>query len=814
MLPYQFYTTMLYVRAIAALLAVCHGILAETAFYPRDDSHGPEQPDTAPGLPTIPKVPFLGNDSLPYSPPVYPSPNTSDRGWWKEAVTRARHDVAKLNVSELSTLVTGVGWGYGRCVGNIAPLPKIHFGGLCLQDSPTGLRHVDRATAFPDAITTAATFSKELMYQRGVAMGEEFRTKGVHVQLGPMINVMRAPAAGRNFEGFGADPYLNGEGAYYTTLGIQDRGVQATLKHYNANEQEHFRNTGSSNLDERTERELYLHPFMRGIQAGAVSVMCGYNLVNNSWACQNSELLNGRLKTELGFQGYVMTDWGAHHSGVASALAGLDMSMPGGVSCCEFNVTASFWGANLTQAVHNGTVPKSRLDDMATRILSAYYFLHQDKDYPSVNFNFFDGLDPGSNEAVDATQDHDQVARAIGAAGTVLLKNEHHALPLHKPRKLGMVGSDAGPLFQGPNFHSDRIGWPYGTLGQGWGSGSVDYSYLISPYEALQHRARKDRTAINWSFDDFDLKNAQAVTNYTDAALVFVSSLSGEGFGTVPKGSAGNMGDRNNMTLWNGGEELIRAVAENHNNTIVLVHSVGPVLMEDWIEHPNVTAVVWSNLPGSESGNSLVDVLYGHYNPSGRLPYSIAKKREDYGADVMYNDRAKRPQINFTEGLMIDYRYQDHKKIAPRYEFGFGLSYTNFSYSDLCIERVDGSSGTRNAHWGRKIAPHGLPDWIFEPMYKISFKVRNVGHRSGHEVPQLYLSFPSSSGEPPRVLRNFDRIWVPKEADRTVSFTLSHYDISVWNGTHQQWLQPHGKLKALIGASSRDIRLHATLYDP
>ncbi|WFD40816.1 beta-glucosidase [Malassezia japonica] len=808
---------MLYTRTVLGLLALFHaaGVLANTPILPRDDSHGPEQPDTAPNLPEIPQVPFLGNDSMPYSAPFYPSPNTSTRGWWKEAVERARSDVDKLNVTDLVALVTGVGYGNGRCVGNIAAVPKIGFEGLCLQDSPAGLRQVDRATAFPDGMTTAATFSKELFYERGVAMAQEFRTKGAHVQLGPMINVARSPTAGRNWEGFGADPYVNGEAAFYTTLGMQSQGVQATLKHYLANEQEHFRNTGSSNLDGRTERELYLHPFLRGIQAGAVSVMCGYNLVNNSWACQNSELLNARLKTELGFQGYVMTDWGAHRSGVASANAGLDMSMPGGTSCCEFNLTSSYWGPNLTDAVTNSTVAKTRLDDMATRVLAAYYFLHQDKEYPKVNFDFIDHLNPATNEAVDATQDHDTIARTVGAAGSVLLKNERNALPLHKPRKIAVIGADAAPMLLGPNYYTDRIGPPSSIVGQGWGSGTVDYSYLISPYEALQHRARKDRTAINWSLDDYDLKNAQTVANYTDAALVFVTSLSGEGYGTVPQAPDGNMGDRNNMTLWNGGEELVKAVAAMHNNTIVVVHSVGAVLIEDWIEHPNITAVVFAHLGGSESGNSITDVLYGEYNPAGRLPYSIAKKREDYGAEVLYNDKAPHPQVNYTEGLLIDYRHIDAKRITPRFEFGFGLSYTNFSYADLDVDRVDGKhGGTWNGRWHGKRAPDGLPDWLFEPMYNISYSVKNTGERDGHEVPQLYLAFPPSSGEPPRVLRDFERVWVPKGKTVSLSHTLSHYDVSVWNTTQQQWLQPEGRIEVLVGASSRDIRLNATLYDP
>ena len=784
----------------------------------RDDQMGPEQPDTAKGLPHVKPKPFLGNKSMPFSPPFYPSPKTQGHGNWSDAVHKARAYVRKFSTEDQSALVTGSGFGRGRCVADIAPIKKHNFPGLCLMDSPTGVRGADRCTVFPPGITTAATFSKDLFYRRGVAMGEEFRRKGSNAQLGPILNVIRTQAAGRNFESFGADPYPTGEGAFHTTQGVQDRGVQAVLKHYLANEQEHFRNKGSTNLDERTERELYLHPFLRGIQANAVSVMCGYNLINNSWACQNSKLLNDRLKTELKFQGYVMSDWGAQHSGVASALAGLDMAVPGDSMCCiPRSNTGFFWGKNLTEAVHNHTVPAARLEDMATRVLAAWFYLGQDKDFPRANFNFFDINDPATNEYVDATEGHDDIVREVAEAGTVLLKNKHHALPLNKPRKISLIGSDAGPLMHGPNYWSDRIGHPYGTVVEGWGSGTAESSYLISPYEAMQRRARKDQTSVNWSFDDFDQKNAKKVANYTDAAFVFVSSISGEGYGRVPNTTWGNNGDRNNLTLWNSGEELIKSVASVNNNTIVVVHSVGAVLMEDWINHPNVTAVLQAHLPGSQSGNSLASVVWGEYNPSGRLPYTIAKKREDYSAQVLYNSKTAYPQINFTEGLMVDYRWFDHAKIKPRFEFGYGLSYTNFSYSDLKTSWIGDSSHKRhhgsdwNYRWGNHTAPKGLPDWLFKPVYEIKFSLKNTGHRGGHEVPQVYLNFPHWTQEPPRVLRAFDRIWLDKGEQKTVKFELNHYDVSYWDGHHQQWLRPNGTIGVQVGASSRDIRLHKDL---
>ncbi|PWN47015.1 hypothetical protein IE53DRAFT_390862 [Violaceomyces palustris] len=765
------------------------------------------QAEDGPGYQTVQPVPFQGSDELPYSPPFYPTPKTQGRTEkWRTAIGKARQYLKQFNQTEKVILTTGAGWESGQCVGNISPIPRVGFPGLCLMDGPAGLRGADRITSFPDAITAGASFDKKLIYQRALALGKEFKKKGANIWLGPMLGgLARTAAGGRNWEGFSADPYLTGEGAYWSVRGAQDAGVQATLKHYIHNEQEHFRNTASSNVDSRTEREVYLHPFLRGVQAGAVSVMCSYNLVNNSWACQNSELLNNRLKTELGFSGYVMSDWGAQHAGVASANAGLDMTMPGDLECCYAGQNASYWGRNLTMAVNNGSVATTRLDDMATRILAGWYYLDQDQDFPKTNFDFFDPLNPETNAHIDATEDHDRIARRVAAAGTVVLKNKKNALPLRKPRKIAAIGSDAGPLYQGPNYWSDRGGWPYGTLAQGWGSGANDYSYLISPYEALQARARKDRTAFNWNFDDFNYAQSQKVATGVDAAIVFVSADAGENYITVQ----GNAGDRNNLTLWNAGEELIRNVSAVNNNTIVVIHSVGQVDLESFVENPNVTAIVWANLPGSESGNALVDILYGDVNPSGRLPYTIAKKRSDYSADVIYNDPAITPQINYTEELLIDYRHFDEKKIEPRYEFGFGLSYTSFAYSGVRWSQV---GSWKNDDWNGKNTSSGLPDWLFQPVYQVEFEITNNGGSDGHEVWQAYLEFPKSAGEPPKVLRAFDRVWVERYKTVTVKFPLSHYDLSTWSNTKQRWLRPKGDIKVLIGASSRKIKQTISLY--
>lgn len=742
-----------------------------------------------------------------FSPNHSNCPKTPGTRTWKEAVEKARAYIAKFTLEERVKLVTGVGWQLGpkpRCVGDIAPNERVGFPGLCLEDSPAGVRFADLVSVFPAGITTAATFSSKLTFQRGKAMGEEFHKKGVNIQLGPGMNIVRTPASGRNWEMSSADPYLTGESAYHTIKGIQSQGVQACAKHLVGNEQEINRNTYSSNIDGRTLREIYLHPFLRSVQADVTSMMCSYNLLNNSWACQNSELMNYNVKTEMGFQGFIMSDWGAQHSGVASANSGLDMTMPGQIECCSPDNKGSFWGANLTQAVNNGSVEASRVEDMGVRILAGWYLLGQDKKYPKPNF---DAFDPFYGDHVTATTaQHSQVIREIGAAGAVLLKNKNGALPLKKNmRKLSVVGEDAGPSRRGANEFGDRGGVD-GTVGIGWGSGTADYSYFISPYEALQSRARQHNTGFSWSFDNFAPGQAMTISDQragVDAAIVFVHADSGEGYITVD----GNMGDRNNLTLWANGDNLIKNVSSVNSNTIVVIHAPSQIDVEQWIDNPNVTAVIHAHMAGAEAGNAIADVLYGDVNPSGRLPYTIAKQRSDYSADVQYfkSPDTDKSQIYYSEKLNVDYRHFDTEKIEPRFEFGFGLSYTKFEYSGLSGNWLNGSSARDD--WNSREWSLPLPDWLFEDVYEISFEVKNTGGVDGYEVPQLYLGFPAQAGEPPKVLRKFDRYPIKSGQTKRINYRLNRYDLSIWNNTAARWSKPEGEYTLFVGASSRDIRL-------
>lgn len=594
-------------------------------------------------------------------------------------------------------------------MGQVGSIPRLGFRGLCMQDSPLGVRDTDYVSAFPAGVNVAATWDRNLAYVRGQAMGQEHHDKGVDVQLGPVCGPLgRAPEGGRNWEGFSPDPFLTGALIDPTVRGIQDAGVIACTKHYILNEQEHFRQSGqtgeffvneaiSSNIDDATMHELYLWPFADAVRAGTGSIMCSYNQINNSYGCANSYTLNYLLKNELDFQGFVMSDWQAQHAGVSTALAGLDMSMPGDT---VFSSGLSFWGGNLTLAVANGTLPEYRLDDMCVRIMAALYKVGRDPSAePEINFDSwtldtFGPLhiqDPNSptglvNQHVDVRRDHKNVIREVGRASTVLLKNTNNALPLTgQERQVGIFGEDAGSNVYGANGCSDR-GCDNGTLAMGWGSGTANFPYLITPEQALQNYVLTQTNGLVYAITDNEAYQSFQIpqlAEQADVAIVFANADAGEGFITVD----GNIGDRNNLTLWQNVEQVVANVSALNNNTIVVMHTVGPVLVDSWYNNPNITAILWAGLPGQESGNAIVDVLYGLYNPGGKLPFTFGPTRESYGADLLYtpNNGQAAPQQDFDEGVFIDYRAFDRAGITPIYEFGFGLSYTTFNYSGFQV---------------------------------------------------------------------------------------------------------------------------------
>jgi beta-glucosidase len=782
---------------LAALpLAYSQGVQTDLPPYAAADQAEAPFPDTTYPNATVPYA-VAGAQSGQRSPPEYPSPWGEGLGDWSDAYAKAKAFVSQLTLTEKVNLTTGVGWQGEKCVGNTGSIPRLAFKALCLEDSPLGVRFKDFASAFPAGLTVATTWDRSLFYKRGYGMGSEHRDSGVDIQLGPVVGpIGRSPEGGRNWEGFSPDPYLSGIAVGETVKGIQDAGIMACTKHYILNEQEHFRQSSSlpngdtlpsssSNIDDRTMHELYLWPFADAVRAGSASIMCSYEQINNSYGCQNSYTLNRLLKNELGFQGFIMSDWGAQHAGVSSALAGLDQTMPGDEA---FNSGNAFWGANLTIAVLNGTVPQWRLDDMAIRIMAAYYYVdregNQVENAPNFDawtsdtfgFEHFFASEGYTqvNYHVDVQREHYREIREIAAKGTVLLKN-NGGLPLTGKEKLTTVfGTDAGENLWGPNGCGDR-GCDNGTLAMGWGSGTANFPFLITPLEAIKHEVRKHRGSIEDVLDGWAIDQASALARRVSqpgvggACIVFGNSDAGEGYITVDY----NEGDRNNLTLWQNSNAMINAVSAECNNTIVVMHTVGPVLVDEWYENPNITAIVWAGIPGEESGNAITDILYGKVNPGGKTPFTWGSSRGQYGTDLLYrpNNGNKAPQDNFQEGVFIDYRAFDRLGETPIYEFGFGLSYTTFSYSNLQVQPhhvghyrpttgqtpaapTYGRVSNRTADYVFPPGFHQVPFYIYpflnstnlktasmDPLYGLNYSFPAGGYDSS---PQPYLAAGSS----------------------------------------------------------------------
>ncbi|KAH9817912.1 family 3 glycoside hydrolase [Melampsora americana] len=711
---------------------------------------------------------------------------------WEEAHALAQDIIANMTLHEKIKVLKGQGIFAGQCTGTTSEVNgKVHFPAICMQDGPAGLRDVDDlVSAFPAGISVAATWDRKLMRARGVAMGEEWRAKGAHVYLGPAVDVTRDPHAGRSWEAFGADPYLNGEAAYETVKGVQSQGVQACVKHLIGYEQEQYRFTMTSQIDDKTLKEMYLKPFQRAIDAGVTCVMCSYNKFNGLSACKDPRLTGdeGILRAELGFQGYVVSDWGATHDGNwndkrvnETVIAGIDVEMPGG-----FVLIGGGVYNNLEEAVNKDYVTNATIDKMATRFISAWYKVRQDQGFPEISFNTRDQSD---NMNVNARSDvHTKLIRKIASASAVLLKNSDDILPLSVPSTIALIGLDAAPISNTDcEMNACQLG---GTISVGWGSGTNCLKHVVPPANAIQDMIREnDMPTIVSSSLTNDISSAIAVSETAEIAIVFVYTFSGE-IGMCFTSVEGNLGDRANLNLSGNGEELIKAVAAVNPNTIVVIHSVGSIVMESWVELPNVKGIIMAGLPGEQTGPGIADVLFGKVNPSGRLPYTIARDADDFGVTIatqsLMNGFA--PTIVYSEGLFTDYRRFNQLNTDVRFPFGFGLSYTKFDYKELKIVRRTGTT----------------------PI-DIEFHIKNTGERNGTEIPQLYLTFPPGLGEPPKQLRGFEAVFIPEGKTRRVSLPLDTKDISVFDLASNRWVQPAGLFHVHVGSSVNDIHLEGIM---
>ena len=626
-----------------------------------------------------------------------------------------------------------------------------------------------------------------------------------------------------------------------TIRGLQDAGVQSVAKHFIGNEQETQRTNGkingidveaiSSNIDDRTMHELYLWPFADSVKAGVASVMCSYNRLNETYACENSRMLNEILKGELGFRGYVMSDWFATHSGVRSIQGGLDMTMPGPSSIDGALTGAasgdlgsiknlpSFFGGNITAAVNNGTLKEATVDNMITRIMTPYYYLKQDQDFPSVDstefwltlYNYgFTQNTLGAPAARDVRASHASIIRALGAAGTVLLKNVNSTLPLKDTVKnIGVFGNDAPEPANGLYFEQTSAEDPlYGTLFTGGGSGTGRATYVVSPLTAIQSKAQEIGSRVQYitANDVLATGGSPAVYPTPEVCIVFLKTWARESV------------DRNDFeNAWDS-KLVVENVATHCPNTIVVTHSAGVNTMP-WADNSNVTAILAAHYPGQETGNSLVDILWGAVNPSGHLPYTIPRNASDYDLPIFnttgtpLETSSSAWQSNFSEGLVIDYRMFDAKDITPLYEFGYGLSYTTFSLSPtLKVTKVGDQASALPVK--TLVQPGGNPNhWT--TLLTVTATVKNNGTVAGATVPQLYVSLPTGApgaapaGTPVKVLRGFEKMNLLPGEERDVAFDLARRDISFWNVEIQEWQIPRGSIGLSVGMSSRDTRATA-----
>ena len=602
---------------------------------------------------------------------------------------------------------------------------------LFMCDGPHGLRKQEDAadmlgvnksrpaTCFPAEVTSAGSWNPELLTEIGAAIGEEAKEQGVGLVLGPGANLKRNPLCGRNFEYFSEDPYLAGKLAAGFIRGAEAQGVGTSLKHFAANSQELSRFTSDSVMDGRTLRELYLTAFEIAVKEGKPStVMCAYPKLNGTHCSDHKELLTDILRTEWGFDGMVVTDWGAMNDRIEGFRAGCDLNMPGGSDYMEKEVL---------QAVKDGTLPESCVDDSARRVLKLV----------------FRAAETLSKKAACDYEAHHALAKRAAAEGAVLLKNESGILPLKPDAKIAVVGAMAKELRY-----------------QGAGSSHINPTKLPQPLELLPGAVYAPGCDEKGSTTDALLQEVQNAARKAETVVVFAglpAQCESEGF------------DRDSLKMPEGHRKMIEVAAHANPNTVVVL-LCGSVVECPWAD--KVKAILYMGLPGQAGGEAIADLLYGRANPGGKLAESWPYRYEDVPSSGIYG---KTTDALYQEGVYVGYRYYDKAGVPVRWPFGYGLSYTEFAYSDLTVEDDT-----------------------------VTVAVRNTGKRAGAEVVQLYLAAPQEGlHRPVRELKGFQKVHLQPGESETVRFTLIDRNFAVWQ---DGWKVPGGTYTVCIGGLTAEIK--------
>jgi beta-glucosidase len=549
--------------------------------------------------------------------------------------------VSQMTLEEKASLCSGSGFWHTK------PVDRLGIPSIKMNDGPHGLRNVDEgsweskpATCFPAEVTLAASWDRELVENVGKAIGEECQAEGVSILLAPGVNIKRSPLCGRNFEYYSEDPFLSSEMALHFIKGVQSQGVGACIKHFCANNQEHRRLTVNAVVDERTLREIYLASFERAVKEGKPwAVMAAYNKVNGEYCSENKYILSDVLRSEWGFEGIVISDWGAVNDRVKGLTAGLDLQMP---------YDGGFGDRKLFEAVKRGEIPEEVLDRAVERILRTVFRAVENR---KEGFKF--------DKAA-----HHRLAREIARECFVLLKNEDNILPLKAEGTIAVIGAFA----KKPRY-------------QGMGSSRVNPTMLDNAYDEILrivgNRARllyaEGYRLDSDEVDNVFLEEARKTAEEADVAIVFIG---------LPEAYESEGYDRLHMKLPENHNRLLEEVSKVQRNIVVVLSNGAPVEMP-WID--SVKAVLETYLGGQAWGGAVADVLFGIVSPSGRLPETFPKKLSDNPSYLNFPGEDDR--VEYREGIFVGYRYYDKKEMDVLFPFGHGLSYTTFEYSALSLDK-------------------------------------------------------------------------------------------------------------------------------
>lgn len=682
--------------------------------------------------------------------------------------------IKEMTLEEKALLVSG------HDMWTTDPVERVGIPAIFMSDGPHGLRKQEDApkdqtniydsidaVCFPTACATASSFDRALMYEMGVTLGKECQAVDVSTILGPAINIKRSPLCGRNFEYISEDPYVAGELSAAYINGVQSQNVGTSLKHFVANSQETERMYADSAVDERTLREIYLTAFEIAVKkAKPWTIMASYNRVNGEYASENRWLLTDLLREEWGYDGLVMSDWGAVSNRVKGIAAGLDLEMPGSR------------GVNdrlIVQSVKNGELSEAALDEAVRNILRwiEKYIEHRQE------------------EIFDRDIDHDRAVRAaeecivlltndiiidgateITEDGEIIGDNvrEHGVLPLSSDERIALIGGFA----KTPRY-------------QGGGSSHINAHNVVSAVSVMNDYSDNIYYAEGFPYDrdeSDEARFAEALDIARDADKIVV-------FAGLPDVFESEGYDRTHMRLPDSQNELIERLLDLGKPVVVVLHNGSPVEMP-WVD--DVAAIVEAYLGGEGIGEAVMNVLYGRVNPSGKLAETFPVKLEDNPSYL--NFPVSRHRVNYAEGVFVGYRYYDTKRMDVLFPFGHGLSYTEFEYSNLVITPYEGVDAE---------------DWDIvgiDSGAKVTIDITNVGAMKGKEIVQLYISDKTGViSRPVHELKGFEKVELEPGETKTVTFELDKRSFAWYSTELGDWYASNGEYVVEIGKSSRDIQL-------